>query len=407
MKPQALGWPLTVLFLANLVASIDRTALAALLPAIKQDMTLSDTQLGILTGIAFSAFYAIFGLPLAALADRGHRPRLIAAALVFWSLMTAATGLAKAFVHLVAARMMVAVGEAGGVPASHSLLSDLTPDHRRPAVLAIHTAAGPLGSLLGLAGGGLLAATLGWRDAFVVLGLVGLPVAVLTFFLREPRTAGARADGIEPRPKAGTLLGRRSFQLLLGGFALGSFAMNGLLQWLPSYLGRAFEMDIARVGVQFGLAYGLGAMAGMLAGGAVAGPLMRRDTGWALRLASISYLVGAPCLLASLLAPSAPIALALIFLGSASASAAYGPAFAMIQIIAEPRLRAFATASSLLVSNLVGAGLGPLAVGILSDSHGGAPAHALRFALVSLFPVLISPALLYWLAMKRLAWETR
>lgn len=137
---------LTILFLVNLLAAVDRTALAAVLPAIKRDLVLSDTQLGLLTGIAFSAFYAAFGLPLASWADRRNRRNLLCLAVGFWSLATAATGMARGFAQLAGARMLVAVGEAGGVPAAHSLLSDLTPVARRPFVFAVHSAAAPLGA---------------------------------------------------------------------------------------------------------------------------------------------------------------------------------------------------------------------------------------------------------------------
>lgn len=401
----SLGWAIGVLFLANVVGSIDRTALSVLLPQIKLDMGLSDTQLGLLTGLAFSAFYAIFGLPLSRLADRGRRPLLIAVAMGFWSLMTALTGLAQGFWHLMTARMLVAIGEAGGVPPAHSLISELAPEHRRPVALAIHSAGVPLGALIGLAGGGLLAGALGWRMSFAVLGLLGLPVALLVLAtLPEPRAQAAAP--IAPEAGApGVLLRRRSFQLLMCGFALGAFAMSGLLQWLPSYFARAFSMPVAAVGVQFGLCYGLGAISGMLAGGIVATGLMRRDARWALRLASLSYIAAFLPLLGVLLVADAGIAMGLVFLGTACASMAYGPAYAMIQTIAPANLRGFASAVSLFVANLIGAGLGPLAVGVLSDLHGGDPANALRTALLSLAPILALPAALYGLASRAYAAE--
>jgi predicted MFS family arabinose efflux permease len=316
----------------------------------------------------------------------------------FWSLMTALTGLAQGFWHLMTARMLVAVGEAGGVPAAHSLISELTPEHRRPMALAIHSAGVPLGALIGLAGGGLLADALGWRVSFAVLGVLGLPVALLVLVtLPEPRTRTL----VSTRPPAGVpgvLLRRRSFQLLMAGFALGAFAMSGLLQWLPSYFTRTFSMPVAAVGVQFGLSYGLGAIGGMLAGGTLATGLMQRDTRWALRLASLSYVAAFPPLLGVLLVADARVAMGLVFLGTACASMAYGPAYAMIQTIAPVNLRGFASAFSLFVANFIGAGLGPLAVGVLSDLHGNDPASALRYALLTLLPIFACPAVLYGLA---------
>lgn len=388
--------PLAILFLVNLLASIDRTALAAVLPAIKQDLVLSDTELGLLTGIAFSLFYALFGLPLARWADRGNRRNLLGFAILFWSLATAATGLARSFAQVAVARMLVAVGEAGGVPAAHSLLSEMTPTHRRPLVLALHSAAVPFGALIGLAGVGLLAGTMGWRTTFFILGAAGLPVLCLTIWLLDEPRAQATTSDVAARPALTSLLANRAYLWLLLGFAFGSFAMTGLLQWLPSYLGRTFGMGIAEAGVSFGLAYGIGAIGGMLLGGALATPLMQRDTIWALWLAALSYVIGGPLLIGALVVQDAALALTLVLLGTGFASAAYGPAFAMIQTIAAPNLRAMATAVSLLVANLIGAGLGPLAVGMLSDAHGGP--NSLRFALLALAPALLAPALCYWRA---------
>ena len=394
---QSLWSILGILFLVNLLAAIDRTALAAILPAIKHDLDLSDTQLGFLTGIAFSAFYAVFGIPLASWADRGNRPRILLLAVSFWSLATSATGLALSFVQLAGARMLVAAGEAGGVPTAHSLLTELTPLQKRPMTFAIHSAATPLGALIGLSGVGLMADWFDWRTSFLLLGLAGLPVLLLIAFgLPEPRQTSVLVDH---GSSSGwwELLGKRSFLWLLAGFALGSFAMSGLLQWLPSHFGRTFGLALGEAGTFFGLAYGLGAMAGMLLGGFCANRLMHRGTVWALWLAALSYLIGGPLMIAALAAGDLAQALLLVALGTGCASAAYGPAFAMIQTIAEPRMRAKAAAISLLVSNLVGAGLGPLAVGMLSDWHGGA-GNSLRFALLCLSPSLIAPAWCYWRA---------
>ena len=393
---RGVGPALAILFLVNLLAAVDRTALAAVLPAIKCDLLLSDTQLGLLTGVAFSAFYALFGLPLAGWADRRNRRNLLCFAVLFWSLATAATGLARGFVQLASARILVAVGEAGGVPAGHSLLSELTPVNRRPMVFAVHSAAAPLGALIGLAGVGILADLFDWRTSFFALGVVGLPVlGLVALWLPEPRQMAAPAAD-STQPSWLDLMGNRSFLWLLTGFAFGSFAMAGLLQWLPSYFGRTFALSLGEAGALFGLAYGAGAVTGMLLGGLFASHLMRRGTVWALWIAAWSYVLGGPLLVAALTVDSLPLSLALVTLGTGIASAAYGPAFAMIQTIAEPRIRAKATAISLLVSNLFGAGLGPLAVGMLSDAHGGA--NSLRFALLWLSPALVAPALCYWRA---------
>jgi predicted MFS family arabinose efflux permease len=391
---RGVGSALAILFLVNLLAAVDRTALAAVLPAIKSDLVLSDTQLGFLTGIAFSAFYAVFGLPLASWADRRNRRTILCFSVLFWSIATAATGMARGFSQLAGARMLVAVGEAGGVPAAHSLLSELTPVTRRPMVFAVHSAAAPLGALVGLAGVGILADLYGWRTSFFVLGLAGLPVlAMIVAWLPEPRQISNPPTDSALATWSG-LLGNRSFLWLLAGFAFGSFAMAGLLQWLPSYFGRTFRLSLGEAGVLFGLAYGAGAVAGMLLGGICANRLMSKRTVWALWIASLSYVLGAPLLVAALIVDSLSLSLTLVALGTGVASAAYGPAFAMIQTIAEPRMRAKASAISLFVSNLVGAGLGPLFVGILSDAIGGE--NSLQTAMLWLSPALFVPAICYW-----------
>lgn len=385
---------LTILFLVNLLAAVDRTAIAAVLPAIKRELVLSDTQLGLLTGIAFSAFYAVFGLPLAAWADRSNRRNILGLAVLFWSFATAATGMARGFVELAGARMLVAVGEAGGVPSAHSLLSDLTPVNRRPIVFAVHSAAAPLGALVGLAGVGVLAELLGWRASFFVLGLAGLPVlALVALWIPEPRRTSVMSAKAADASWI-VLMSNRSFLWLLTGFAFGSFAMAGMLQWLPSYFGRTFQLSLGEAGALFGLAYGFGAVVGMMLGGILANRLMQREAMWALWIAALSYVLGGPLLIAALIVDALPLSLALFTLGMGIASAAYGPAFAMIQTIAAPQMRAKATAISLLVSNLIGAGLGPLAVGMLSDGLSGD--NSLRVALLWLSPALIVPALCYW-----------
>lgn len=215
--PRSVGPALVILFLVNLLAAVDRTAIAAVLPAIKRDLLLTDTQLGLLTGIAFSAFYALFGLPLASWADRHNRRNLLCFSVLFWSLATVATGLAWGFVQLAGARMLVAVGEAGGVPAAHSLLSELTPVSRRPMVFAVHSAAAPLGALIGLAGVGIIADLLDWRTSFFALGLAGLPVlGLVALWLPEPpHMAFPAADSIQPSWLE--LMGIRATPLPLSG----------------------------------------------------------------------------------------------------------------------------------------------------------------------------------------------
>lgn len=192
----------------------------------------------------------------------------------------------------------------------------------------------------------MLADHFDWRTSFFFLGLAGLPVlGLVLLWLPEPRQISVLATNFV-LPSWRGLLGNRSFIWLLTGFAFGSFAMAGLLQWLPSYFGRTFALSFGKAGVLFGLAYGGGSMAGMLLGGFCANRLMRRGTIWALWIAALSYLLGGPLLVAALIYENLPLSFALVTLGTGIASAAYGPAFAMIQTLAEPRMRAKASATS-------------------------------------------------------------
>ncbi|HEU4619672.1 MAG TPA: MFS transporter, partial [Gammaproteobacteria bacterium] len=279
---------LGLLVAVGLAAWIDRNVLSVLLESIKADLGFSDTELGLLGGTAFGLFYAGVGLPVALLGDRGNRRSLIALALGLWSVMTALCGLASGFAALFLARVGVGVGEAGGTPPSHSLISDLFPPERRASALGIFSLYIPLGFLIGYAGGGWLDERVGWRLAFVIVGLPGVLLALLVrLTVREPRR-GAReglADTAAPAPLLSSLrvFSRRASlrHLPLGGalYGIGAFASA---VWLPSYFARAFGAGSAEAGAWIALAYGAGGVAGVLAGGWLADRLVRRsgDARW-------------------------------------------------------------------------------------------------------------------------------
>ena len=397
---------LAILFFVNVFSNLDRAALAILLPLVKSDLQLSDTQSGLLVGIAFSAFYAIFGIPLARWADRGDRTKILALSLAGWSVMTVVSGFARSFLELALGRMGVAIGEAGSVPPAHSLISDIFPPVRRAWALAIHTASGPLGTMLGLAFGGVLGSWIGWRATLAVFGCAGIPFALFIHFRMKDHWRGPEVRSHHAASwNVGLVQLFRNvpFVLLLGGFAFGSFAISGLTQWLPTYLVRSFGMSPADVGIGFGLCFGLGSAAGMLMGGAVAAKLAARDERWTLWIASLSYVFGLPIAVGIFIVPQPVLALGLVLLFSGFVSLAYGPAFAMIQTLAPPEGRALATAVALFISSLIGGGLGPVAIGALSDAlSNGNVAEGLRVALLSLTPVLAIPALFYWAASRTL-----
>jgi MFS family permease len=327
------------------------------MPQIKADLQLSDTGLGLLSGLAFSAFNAVFGLYLARVADRGNRRNLIAVCIAIWSAMTALTGQAQSFLQLLFCRIGVGIGEAGCVPPGHSIISARFDMKYRARVLALHSAGAPVGTLIGLMGGGLLAASYGWRDTFLFLGLPGLAIAALVrWTILEPER---QPDESTPSDNSTSeslriLFRKRSFRFTVIGFSLGAFALAGIGQWMPTFLMREFGAGVGLAGTWFGLSFGVGSFCGMVGGGILATPLIERDVRWAPWLAAMSYIISIPLNMASLFMPSLETACLVAGLASAAAGFAYGPAFSMIQSVAEPRSRALATAASVFFATFVG-----------------------------------------------------
>ncbi len=393
-----------LLLLIHVLCYADRMALAVLLPAIKKTFSLSDTQLGLLSGIAFSISYALAGVPLARLADRHSRRAILGIAVVGWSVMTASMGVAQSFWQLFTSRVGIGLGEAGCVPPCHSMIVDLVPKSRRSAVLGVYMAGAPLGSLVGLTMGSWLGALLGWRQTFQVFGASGIVLAaVFLLSTTEPQRSSAALQGMALRHSFLTstrkLLSRRAYAYTLIGLGFSGFAQTGLLQWLPSYFIRTFGHETSNVGGYFGIAYGAGAVVGILAGGVVGDRLCAKDARWALWIAIGAYACSLPLMLLAIYSSDLRIAMAATFFGFAILCTPYAPVYAMLQAVSPPHLRALAVAITLLAINLVGAGLGPVLIGFVSDF---AAAHAaenpLRFGVLSAIAFFPFPAICYLLA---------
>ena len=347
--------------------------LSVLLPLIKEDLQLSDTQLGLVTGFAFALFYATFGIPIARLADLWVRKRIISIALVFWSIMTALCGAAQNFAHLMLARIGVGAGEAGCIPPSHSLISDYFPVEKRSSALAIHTAGASIGIIIGLSLGGYLSVHIGWRWTFVLFALPGFVLALLAWLtLREPRRG--HADGVTEETPAEPLFETLkllfkipSYPHLLGFFAFGTLAGFGFNQWLPSFYSRSFGMSQEHIGLFFGIALGAGGAIGGLLGGHLADRLMKVDVRRGALLGVVTTLLSFPFWLGISLSPTAWMALSFNFIAAALAAAPYGANFAMLQGAAPPRTRALAAAIAMFCASIVGIGGGPFLTGVLSD----------------------------------------
>lgn len=390
----AVAYAVGLLTLVSFFNYMDRMVLAVLLQPIKLDLHLSDTQLGLLSGIAFAVLYATLGLPLGRVADRVHRIRMLSICLGLWSLATGASGAARTFVQLFAARSAVGIGEAGCVPAAHSLIGDYLAPARRALGISFFQAGGLAGLSAGLMVTGLIADRVGWREALWLVGASGAPLALICIFtLREPARRGHDgAISVEPaRAALSALVQRPALVHLVLALSIGGFGTYGIAQWLATFYIRTYHLTLSEIGVWSGLASGLGGVAGVLAGGALAGRLIARDQRWELWLPAICYAGGAPLYSALVLSPSAAMAISIQCLATFWVGAGGGVALSAIQSFAEPHRRATAISLVLFLSALLGLGIGPLAVGAASDwlAPNLGPS-SLRYAL------LISTAALLW-----------
>ncbi len=369
---------------------IDRTVVNLLLVPIGKDLQLSDSQLGLFAGTAFGIFYALAQIPIARYADRMRRGRIIAGALAFWSLMTLAQSQAVGFLMLALTRAGVAIGEAGSGPASMSMLADLYPAHRRTRAFAILAAQAPIGVAIGAFVAGWSREMFGWRGALMFVGVPGLLLAAVVWFvLREP-TRGYWQPG-PPEPSATLpetlryLLGLPAFRHTLIGYTI-AVTVAGAQSFDPVYLERVFEFSPRDIGSLLGAA-GLLSIVGYYLGGWICDRMTIRDAGWALRLPVIFMSFHLAIGIGYYLAPSGTVAVALALTGP------FLPAIlpillATIQNLSPATMRARAAAILLTVSTLVGVGCGAPLAGAMSDAltptYG---THAIRYALLSIVVV--------------------
>jgi predicted MFS family arabinose efflux permease len=406
---QYVWYAVGLLATVNAVNYMDRMVLSVLLPQIKTDLGLSDTELGLLTGFAFAVFYAAFGIPIARRADNGVRRNIVAVALCFWSVMTALSGAAQNFLQLLLARIGVGAGEAGCIPPSQSIISDIVPLEKRAGALGIHVTGTTVGSFLGLALGGLLASQIGWRWTFVALGLPGILLAlVVRKTLHEPPRG--YADGVSapssPLAPAAALryvTGNSTLLQLYAIFAFGSFAAFGLNQWLPSFYVRSFGLSTAEVGAFFGVAFGIGSGLGTLGGGFLVNRLAQRDQRWGVWIGAVCYALAVPFGWLMFQSETVEVALVFNFVFFVFVGIPNGPLFAMVQAVVIPRMRATSAAMNMFLASVIGIGGGPFFVGFVSDIL--APEYgveSLRYALTAALFLLWWPVVHCLLAARTL-----
>jgi predicted MFS family arabinose efflux permease len=363
---------LALLMLASCLNFLDRQIFSILIPAMKAELNLSDTELGALSGLAFALFYSVLGMPIARLADRTDRGRVLAAAVALWSAMTMLCAAVSGFWELALARMMVGVGEAGGTPPSHALLAERFAPEQRSVAVPLLALGVPLGILSGLLLGGLAAQAVGWRGAFVLAGLPGLLLSpLLLHYVRDGRRiygrqAEADAD-VDLARTLRTLWSIASYRYLLVGAVLFALSSYGFTQWLPSFLVRSHGFDVRGAGLMLALLLGVVGGLGTFSGGLITDQLARFDRRWALWCPAVSIVLFAPCLVAAMLASSTSAFLLIAVIPVYLNFLTIGPTYAMVQQFAAPQHRAIAAAFTLLVVNLFGLGLGSLGVGLIAD----------------------------------------
>lgn len=370
------GLTLTLLTLTYFFSYMDRQILAILQELIKRDLELSDTQLGLLSGLAFAVFYATLGIPVARLADRVNRRNIVALSLAAWSVMTAAGGLAHNFAQLLLARIGVGIGEAGSSPPSHSIIADLYPPHERAGAMGVYSLGVVLGAALGTTIGGLVASAFGWRVAMFVIGLPGVVLAVLVWlFVVEPRRGLADAAHAAPADMPGIGAGFASIWRsapavhLVAAVTLTSMIGYGLTAWGPSYMQRSLGISVRDIALFVALPAGAMGVISAVGGGRLADWLAKRH-GLHLQSTMVAALklLALPFLFVFYLADSVMLAVGAYFVSVLFANSYLGPTFALIQGLAPLQLRALWAAITLLVINLIGLGAGPTLVGVISDA---------------------------------------
>jgi predicted MFS family arabinose efflux permease len=401
------GYVLILFLSIHIVLNIDRSILSVALEPIKREYGLKDAQLGLLS-LGFAAFFAIAGLPLGRWVDKGLRRIVLSLCVGFFSLMTAVAGATHSFAQLLITRFAVGAGEAGGGPAMLSMLSDLYPAHRRASAISAYYVAVPFGFVITFLVGSWVAQTFGWRHVFFLAGAPGLmlaAVAILT--LKEPVRGDAESRHVVAAAQwHGSLrfvLSQPAQRHVLATTMITSSLSAAVITWSMSFLIRSHGVPLARAGLILAFIYGLIGAAGAAGGGRLADRLAKHDIRWRAWTCAIAVALALPALAVFLLSPSLVVACSGLAAWSMLTNSIFGPGIALSQSLAPPRMRGAAASIFYLLSNLVGVGVGPLLIGLVSDrlrpTHGP---DSLRFALLYLSVIYLWAALHFLFAGKTL-----
>lgn len=397
---------LTLVYVFNFV---DRQVLLILQESIKKELHLSDTQLGLLSGFTFAVFYVTLGIPIARLADRTNRRNTVAISLSLWSVMTACCGLARNFIQLLLARVGVGVGEAGGSPPAHAMISDYFPPEKRSTALSIYSLGLYLGVLIGFLSGGYLNQHMGWRTAFFVVGLPGI-IFALFFYLtvKEPRRGATDIIAASnDKPSLGEVLTRlvstKTFVFLAIASALNVFCIYGLMNWAPSFLQRLHGLTSLQTGKLLGPILGVGGGFGSFAGGWLTDRFGKGDKSWYLKIPAYAVLFTIPCAVGTIFFRDITFCVICLGMCALLQSVYLGPSLAVAHSLVPASMRAMTSAVFFLVINFIGLGLGPLMVGFISDLlKPQLGAESLRWALSIITVVALVSSMLFFSTAKKL-----
>ena len=391
---------LTIVYAFNF---IDRQLLAILQESVKAELDLSDGQLGLLAGFAFALFYVSAGIPIARFADRSNRRNIVAAAVFTWSFMTAISGSVQNYFQLLLARIGVGIGEAGGSPPSHSIISDIFPPEKRASALGFYSMGVSFGILFGFLFGGWLNEYLGWRWAFVIVGLPGILLAfIVRFTMAEPIRGLADNQAVveEAPPFLDVLKGlwqRRSFRHMAFAASLNAFCGYSISSWSASFMIRTHGMSTGELGTWLALITGLGGAVGVFFGGMLADALAPKDKRWYMWVPTIAGAIMVPFIALAYLAPGPYMALALMVVPGVLSNVYLGNTIATTHNLVSLRSRALSSAILFLILNIIGLGMGPTFIGMLSDAL--QPQYAddsLRWAMFYVLPAIMAWSTLHF-----------